>query len=341
MPSTELSKFKQPEDLPAVVFIAGPESFLVNEYTQKIITLGVSPENRDFNLDVFHGADVEAHRVIDIAKSYPMMAPRRVVVVKEIQKMPRSGLNAVIEYAKRPNPTTCLVLTANDLSPRQKFVAALQKVALFIPCKQMYERETLGWIQKEVARQGHRIEPTAASLLALQVGTHLQNLKNEIEKLLLYVNDREMITAADVAAIAGFRKEYTIFSLQNALGERDLLKALKILSVLRTNMPVQVILSQLARFFNNLLIATGFQPGPKHDATLAKLTGVSPYFVKDLHKFKKKYSVQEVENALENLRQVDYSLKTFPVKEDLIMEQLLVHITRGYSASQLPFAAKI
>ena len=103
-------------------------------------------------------------------------------------------------------------------------------------------------------------------------------------------------------------------------------------------MAPQVILSQLARFFNNLLIAKGFEPGRGQDGELAKATGTSPYFVKDLHRFKRNYSIQELENALENLRQVDYSLKTHSIQQDLLMELLLLQIVEGFSAERLPFA---
>ena len=297
----EIRKIKQADDLPAVVLIAGSEEFLIEQTMHRLIEIGVPEDMRAFNLNVFYAPDATAKHVLEIARAYPMMADKRVVVVKDIQKMPAGDLKALAEYVKSPSVSTCLVFIARGKESRQKAYTDIKSRSRYIQCKPLYENKVVDWIIRELKERGYRIEPGAANLLAMQVGTGLQNLHNEIEKLLLYLGDKKEISSADVAHIAGFRKEYSIFALQNALGEKRLKSALHIYRNLRTTTVPQVILSQLARFFNNLLIAKGFEPGRGQDGELAKATGTSPYFVKDLHRFKGNYSIQELENALENL----------------------------------------
>ncbi len=336
-----LDKYPSAADLPPVVLLAGPEEFLIEFYLNRIIDLAVPADLRDFNLDIFHGADVQAGRVLELARAFPMMAERRVVAVKDIHKMSSPDLNALYDYCRSPNPATCLVLTSSDSGRPKQAVAKIQKIAEVFPCKPIYENQIGAWIEFEVKQRGYRIDPEAVQLLAMQVGTKLRDLKNELDKIILYIGDRKEITSSDVSAVAGVGKEYSIFALQNALGEKQLRQALQIYRNIKIHVPVQVILSQLSRFFHNILIAYGFRPGQAQDRELASATGISPYFVRDLHKFKRRYTVQEIENALENLRQVDYSLKNFRIQEDVLMEQLLIQIVKGYPSGYLPFAEKI
>ncbi|MDQ7064097.1 MAG: DNA polymerase III subunit delta [candidate division KSB1 bacterium] len=341
MKPNALDKYKSAADLPPVFFLAGPEEFLVEFYIRRIIDMAVPPDLRDFNLDVFHAADVQVGRILELARAFPMMAERRVVVVKEVQKLSVPDLKALVDYCKSPNLGACLVLTSSDTGRPKQALAQIQKVAEVLPCKPVYENQIGAWIEYEVTDRGYRIEPEAVQLLSMQVGTKLRELSNELDKIILYIGERKEITSADVSAVAGVGKEYSIFALQNALGEKKLRLALQIYRKIKIHVPVQVVISQLARFFHNVLIAYGYRPGQAQDRELAAATGVSPYFVRDLHKFKRHYTVQEIENALENLRQVDYSLKNYRVQDDVLMEQLLIQIIKGYPSAYLPFAEKI
>lgn len=339
MAENKITKAKSAADLPPMVLLAGKEDLLIERLTDKIIATGVSEADRDFNLDVLYGSDVRAAQIISIARSFPMMAERRVVIVRDIDKLPAADLAQLAAYAGQPNPSTCLVLVLRSSDLRQKALKELRERSEFIECKPLYESQIVPWIQQEVQQQGRTISQEAAGLLAAQVGTDLRTMVNEIEKLTLYVAADDEISTEAVARVAGFRKEYTIFALQNALGERNLGQVIQIYDHLKSTMAAQVVLFQLTRFFTNLLVATGFRPQPQDNAELARITGTHSYFVRDLHKFKRKYSVQELESALENLCQVDYLLKSTSVDESVLMHQLFVHIVRGYPAKRLPFAA--
>lgn len=334
-----VQKFKNAAALPPVILLAGDEGFLMERYTQQLAEVGVPADMRDFNFDTLYCPDAGARRIIEIARSFPMMAEKRMLIVKDIQKMPAAELTALTKYAQQANQSTCLILLYRSANLKQKGIRDLRAHAHFIECKKLYDNQALAWLESELREKGRKIERDAISLLIMQVGTNLRDLMNEVEKLLLFVDAEQTITSAEVASVAGFRKEYTIFSLQNAIGERNLKLALEIYDRIRHGTPVQVILFQIAKYLTNLLIAKGFSPG-QDDGGLAKLTKTHPYFVKDLHRHKRKYSDVDLENALENVRQVDYITKTYPVQEGLIVQQLFTHIMRGFSAKRLPFSTK-
>ncbi|KAA3610630.1 MAG: DNA polymerase III subunit delta [Calditrichaeota bacterium] len=337
----QIEKMKSATDLPAVIFLAGAENYLIDKYTEKIISIGVPTDLREFNLDLLYGTDVNARRVIDIASSYPMMAEKRLVIIRDFNKMTPTDQKLIVEYAEKPNKSTTLVLIARTADLRSKALKDLQKLAAFVSCKTLYENQVVQWIEKEIKSLGYHINPDASAFLALQVGTNLQELKNEIDKITLFLGDEKNITQEVVAEVAGVRKEHTIFALQNALGRRDLKQSLLIYHNIKFSQSNLGIIAQLSRFFTNILIATGFDTSRQSTAELAKKTRMSSYFVNDLHKFKRQYSAEELLSALENIRHIDYILKLFPVNPESIMEMLFVQIVKGYPAERLPYAGKI
>ena len=341
MPDFRIDKIKSAADLPAVIMLAGAESYLLDKYTEKIIATGVPDDLREFNLDLFYGAEVGARQVVDVASSYPMMAEKRLVILRDFNKMIPKDQKLLLGYVNKPSPTTCLVLVSRNADSRAKTMKDLRAKAAFVSCKPMYENNVVKWIEKEIQAGGYFINPDATSLLVLQVGTSLQALKNEIEKILLYLGDEKTITREIVEEVAGVRKDYSPFAFQNALGARELEKALQIYHQIKYSNSNLALLAQLSRLFTNILIATGFDTSRQSNATLAQKTKMSPYFVNDLHKFKRKYSVGELFSALENIRHVDYILKLFPVNPESIMELLFVQIVKGYPAKRLPYAGKI
>lgn len=325
-----------------VYFFAGDETGFIDEGVELLFQKLVTPEIREFNLDIFYGSEVGAGRVIDSAMSFPLMAPYRVVLLREVQKLPAGDLEALAKYAGHPSRTTYLIISMRDKESRKKGIEALRKAGTYVECKPLYENQIVPWIQKHVHRLGMTISGPAAQLLASEVGAATSMLRSEIEKIQIYIgtNDRKAdarreITEDDVQAVAGFRKEYSIFSLQDAVGAKDMAAALRIMEQLQPNTSAGMIISGLARYFGQLHLAHGL-PARKDQALLAEKAGVHTFFAERLQRAAQNYLPAEVGNALEVLLQTDYLLKTQSVAEMLVMRLMLIAIVRGLAPADLP-----
>jgi DNA polymerase-3 subunit delta len=320
-----------------VYFFAGDETGFIDEGVELLFQKLVTSEIREFNLDIFYGSEVGAGRVIDSATSFPMMAPYRVVLLREVQKLAASDLEALAKYAGRPSHTTYLIISMRDKDSRKKGIDALRKAAAYIECKPLYENQIVPWIQKHVRRLGMSITGPAAQLLASEVGAATSMLRSEMEKIQVYIgaNARRDITEDDVQAVTGFRKEYSIFSLQDAVGAKDMAAALRILEQLLPNTSAGAIISGLARYFGQLHVAHGL-PSRKDQALLAEKAGVHAFFAERLQRAAQNYHPAEVGNALEVLLQTDYLLKTQGVAEMLVMRLMLIAIVLCLAPAYLP-----
>lgn len=323
-----------------VYFFAGEETGFIDEGVEFLFQKLVTPEIRDFNLDIFYGSEVNATRIIDSATRFPMMAPYRVVLLREVQKLSSGDLEALAAYAGRPSRTTYLIITQREKESRKKGIEALRKASAHVDCRPLYENQIMPWIQKYVRRLGLSITGPAAQLLASEVGASISMLRSEIEKIQIYLGGQQAdarleITEEDVQAVAGFRKEYSVFSLQDAVGARDMAAVLRILEQLLPNTSAGAMISSLARYFGQLHLAHGL-PARKDQPQLAEKAGVHAFFAERLQKAAQNYSPGELCNALEVLLQTDYLLKTQGVAEALVMRLMLIAIVRGLAPAYLP-----
>jgi DNA polymerase-3 subunit delta len=322
-----------------VYFFAGEEPCLIDDGIDGLVAALVSAESRDFNFDVFYGSETAAPRVVEIATSYPMLAAHRTVIVRDVQKMSNADLAALAAYAGRPSRSTYLILAASAKDLRKKALETLKNKACFVECSPLYDNQIPAWIQQEVQKQGCTITEAAAHWMAGEVGNSLLYLRSEIEKLRLFLGERREITEGDVAAVTGSRREFTIYALQNAVGEKNLAAALRILDrLMQQKMNAGGIVYGLSRHFGNMYVAHGFGRSRDDLSRLAAQTRIGPYFIPQLVRAANTYSLAEITHALDILRLCDYALKSQSISELLTLRLSLIAIVRQMPVRHLPFA---
>jgi DNA polymerase-3 subunit delta len=207
----------------SIYLFYGEEDFLIDEGVQAISEHALDPGMKSFNLDVMDGSKVDAKDVVAHASSFPMMGPRRIVIVREFEKLvvAESAKEIVTAYVNRPLESTCLVLVSLDPDFRRRPFTDLKKKATLVECKPLYDQQVPGWVADRIKRLGKEANADACRLIHAYVGNSLRSLQNEIDKLLIFVGDRKEITSEDVATVVGASKGYTIFELQNAIGRQD------------------------------------------------------------------------------------------------------------------------
>jgi DNA polymerase-3 subunit delta len=203
---------------------AGDDDFRKQEALTLLVNAAVDPATRDFNYEVRRGSEISGEALGSILGTPPMLAERRVVVVRDAGSLKKDGKAAVEEYLKRQSPDVVLVLMQpSGEKPDPKFSGAT--LVLFEPIS---GPQLSRWIAMRAEHHQASITAGAAELLQSSVGNDLPQLNIEIEKLATYTNGAEIDEAA-VAAIVGVRREESLSALLDAVGNRDAAKALRIL----------------------------------------------------------------------------------------------------------------
>jgi DNA polymerase-3 subunit delta len=315
----------------------GEEDFLIDEGVQLIIGKTLDEGTKGFNLDVVYGSKVEAKDVVAHATSFPMMSGKRVVVVKEFEKLATTDVakEVVGAYINNPLESTILVLVSADPDFRRKPFTDLKKKAELVDCKPFYDNQVPGWIAERVKHQGREANAEACRLIQAYVGNSLRSLQNELDKLYVFIGDRKSITAEDVAAVVGATKGYTVFELQNAIGRRDAKDAIKILErMLENGQSPQMIIVMLTRFCTQLWKLSDVKTRRMSDQEIAREIGVPLYFVKQYREFQLNFSVRQIEQNFKSLLEADTTLKSTSRDPRLVLDLLIVSLLQESAAAE-------
>jgi len=301
----------------------GNEPFLIDRAAAMITRAAVGGDDTGMNQEVFSGEDSDARSIAVAAAAYPMLGERRLVVVRETEKLGDPG--PLTSYLADPNPTTTLVFISAKPDFRQKLFQGIRERARLVECRTPYDDRIAAWIESEVRDAGRSITPEAAELLRLSTGRSLGEIWNELEKIHTFVGERKKITREDVAAVVGVSRQYNIFDLQRALGKSDTAGALEIIYKMLErgeNMTGPVV--QLTHYFGKLWILAG--TGGNRAEARARL-GINPYFMQEYLDASRRYPARRLERCFLALREADVRLKTSAGTPRQIMTLLILHLT--------------
>ncbi|RNC70145.1 MAG: DNA polymerase III subunit delta [Desulfuromonadales bacterium] len=314
-------------DVSPLYYFHGDEPYLMERAVKRLMEHVVSPDVRDFNFDVFYGNECKGDEVAAAAQTLPMFAARRLVLVKRAGDLSAAALDTLTGCVADPSPTTCLVFSGVKIDQRKKFFQEVKKNGELVECKRPYENQLGAFIRDEARGLGKRIEPAAAEMLVYLVGNNLSELASQMEKVATFVGVREAVTVRDVQAIVSDTKVESVFDLANALGERDLAKALRSLgTILRDGEAPLMLLAMIARHFRQLWRVRELLAGKTPEQEISRLTGVNPYFLKGIMAQARRFSVSDLKGVFESLYATDLDLKGGGRRPVLAMERLVMDI---------------
>jgi len=287
----------------------GEEDFLVDQLVSLLIDRAVDRSVSGFNLDILHGDDADANDIVSIASAFPMMADRRVVVVREFDRLANKDI--LIPYVTNPLPSTLLVLLAEKIDSRTKIFELLTKAAIKVECKRLYEDRIPAWTQNRITQFGKKSAIEACQLIHVHVGNSLREIQNEIDKLLIYIGDKTEITSEDVDAIIGLSKRYNIFELQKSIGRKEIAPAQEILErMLGAGEYAVGIVVMLTKYFQKLWLLQEISKKGTSNFQIANSIGINQYFLNEYLEASKKYSSAHIEKNITILLETDEALKS-------------------------------
>ena len=313
-----------------IYFLTGEEPFYIDKIAEYIEKNVLSEEERGFNQVILYGKEVTIEDIVGNAKRFPMMADRQVVIVKEAQHLSRTIEN-LVKYAEQPQPSTVLVLCYkyNKLDKRKKLYKAIKKSGVVFEGKKLYENQVADWIKKVLQSRGYGITFKAANLLVEFLGTDLGKINKELEKLCLVIPKEVEITPEAIEENIGISKDYNNFELKKAIGERDIVKATRIVNYFAQNPkdnPFLLTVTLLYSFFNQLLAYHGLKD--HSPASVASALGIRPFFVKEIQAAAKIYPMRRVSEIISSLRQLDVKGKGVgsTISQEDLLKELLIKI---------------
>ncbi len=295
-----------------IYYLMGDEPYYIDKVSDFIVDAVLKPDEKDFNLDIVYGADVTLNQVIELARAYPMMAQRRVVLVREAQAI--RSLDGLEQYALHLTPSTVLILCHKNgtLDKRKAAAKAIQQVGVIYESRRLYDSQLPAFIASYVRRKGAEMEQQAVQMLAEHVGADLSRLSAEMDKLLLALPvGQTRVTPQMVEELTGVSKEYNNFELQSALAQRDILRAARIVKYYQGNprsFALPVTLSGIFTFFSDVMQA--FYAPDRTEHGVSEWLGKPEWSVRrDVMPALRNYSGIKVMQILAEIRKIDGASK--------------------------------
>lgn len=294
-----------------VYYLMGDEDYFIDKLSDAIVEAVLTEDEKDFNLDILYGAEAEMDKVIELAHAYPMMAEKRVVLVREAQAM--RSIEGLETYLAHLTPTTVLIFCHKHgkLDTRKAAAKAIQQVGVLYESKRLYDNQVASFISQYLHKHNVDIEPQAIQMLASHVGSDLSRLTMEMDKLLLALNGGRVVGASLVEEQTGVSKDFNDFELQAALAQRNIFRANQIVKYYQGNPRSFFItrtLTNLFTFFSDVMLA--FYAPEKSDAGIAAWLGKPEWKIRmDIGPARRNYSGVKVMQILSEIRKTDAQSK--------------------------------
>jgi DNA polymerase-3 subunit delta len=323
----ELEKSISSGTVGPLYYLYGDEPYLASRAESLFQEKLISPDFRDFNLSIFYGNECKGGEIVESALTLPFFTDRRLVLVRRAGDLPAAAYEILVPYLQQPSDSTCLVFVGEKIDLRRKFFVEFKSRGELVEYKKLYEDKIPGFVRGEMARCGKRIDGAAADLLVYLAGTNLRELSSQVEKLVLYVGSRDTITADDVREIVSDTRVETVFALANALGERNISKALRSLhTILGDGEAPLMVLFMLTKHFRQLWTVREMLNRKQSPQDISRATRVPPFFVNGIIAQAKGIREREFIAIFERLFAIDLAMKRGGDKTGSMLEQFIIEV---------------
>lgn len=307
-------------EIGAFYFLGGEEEYFKTELLTLLKEKLTHPYG-NINFISLDCGETSLQDVLTHVAALPMLAPRQLIFLREWDSLTAKKQTEFLEQADI-QPTTCLLLTGAEY-PAGKLAKELEKRAMAVSCVTPKGERLMQWISYLAKKQKKKISPAACSYLEHLGGT-LLSLEKEIEKIVLWIGEKEEIQLADAEAVVSTLKLESIFALNDAFSGRNGKLMLKLFRDLVDNgVASPLLLSLLHRQLRQLWkVKMGDEEGVGTEV-LRKQLGLPSFVIEKLRSDSRRWHFDELGQLFQKFAEIDYQLKTSSAKEDAFLASLL------------------
>ncbi|MGN1378474.1 MAG: DNA polymerase III subunit delta [Dorea sp.] len=316
------------EDIKSGVFrqaylLYGEEAYLKKQYKDKL-TKAILPEGDTVNYAYYEGKGIQPGELIDLAETMPFFAERRLIVV-ENSGFFKNASPELADYIRTMPETACFLFVENEVDKRGKLYKAVKEKGRIAEMGRQDEKTLLYWIAGNVKKEERQIKESTARYLISLVGTDMENLEKEMEKLFSYTLGKSEITIQDIDDICTSQVTNQIFAMVEAVAAKQQKKALDYYyDLLALKEPPMRILYLLSRQFKLLmevrdLVGKGFDK-----SQIAKTVGLHPFVAGKYMQQCRDFSETELRAILEDAADTEEMVKTGRLNDMMSVELFIV-----------------
>ena len=313
----------------SVFLFVGAEKYLKERAISELRTRSLDSSSGELDYKVLHGSDTSADEIINSAGTIPFFSSRRLIVIKDFDKLSKEDTSKILNYIKNPSQHTCLVIDSNDMSILESSpsIARYAKVLKFVP---LSDSELSSWMKKYISAQGKTMEDNALDILKESKGSDLLTLSRELDKLVTFIGDRGSITGSDVERLVGKSVVASAFDIASAIGDKDASRAIGIVHELTSSgKKAYEIVGILSWFFKRVLKAKLLLEAGDAESSVSQKLRISRKSAEEFFTHVHSFSVREIESRMKILLDADLNIKRPKYNQSFIMEFAIIRLCLG------------
>lgn len=327
-------KFKQ------IYLLYGTEGYLKKQYRDKLKTALTAQDDgdmmggmgSDMNFNAFEGKETNPKEVIDLAETLPFFAERRVILI-ENSGFFKNACEELAEYLPEAAPSTYFIFVEEEVDKRSKMYKTVNRSGRAVEFATQSEELITRWILSRLKKEGKNITGSVMQLFLSKTGTDMGNIDRELEKLICYTLDKDVIGAEDVEAIATEQTTNKIFDMVNAIAEHNQRRALDLYyDLLTLKEPPMRIMYLITRQFQILLNIRDMAQKGFDNQTMAKNAGIPPFAVRRNLTQAKGFTAAQLKQALYDGAELEEAVKTGRMNDQMAVELFLMKYSAAAKA---------
>ena len=309
--------------LKQIYLLYGEEAYLIRQYRDKL-KRALLGDGSDMNVNRFEGKGVPVPQIIDMAETLPFFADRRVIIL-EYTELFKSGGEKLSEYLKKPAESSSFILVEREVDKRSGLYKTVKKVGYAAEFGRQDAKTLQKWVCGILKKEKKQISQETLQLFLEGTGDDMENIRKELEKLLCYTLDSEVITSKDVEEICVPQIQNHIFDMITAIANGSGEQALKLYyDLLSLREPPMRILALISRQFNLLLQVKELAQKGYPQAMIGEKVGLHGFIAGKYMKQASGFKVPFLKQALEDCAQTEYAFKSGKLGERMSVELLIV-----------------
>lgn len=310
-------------NLKQIYLFYGEESYLRRQYLKRFKKALVSDDD-EMNYHYYEGNDISVSEFIDMAETLPFFSNRR-VIIWENSGLFKSTDEKMIEYIKTVPESTSVLFVETEVDKKRKMFKYFSSVGSAVEFPPQDEKTLLRWIGSLLKKENKQISERSALYLLNKAGMDMENIYTEVEKLICYCLERNVVTEADIDAVCITHINTTIFNMIGAVAEKRQQEALKLYyDLLALKEPPMRILYFITRQFRTLLQVRELKDKGYDNRSIASRIGLNPYIAGKCASQAAKFKPADLKEAMNDCALADESVKTGKMNDRMSVELLIV-----------------
>lgn len=306
-----------------VYLLFGEEEYLKNQYKNRLHRAILS-EDDTMNFSSFEGKGVDVRQIIDQAETLPFFADHRMILIEQSGFF-KNASPELAEYIPQIPAETILVFVEKDVDKRGKLYKAVQKKGRAVELGRQDEKTLQAWVLGMLKKEKRTITRDALTLFLEKSGNDMENIANELEKLLTYTHGKDAVEYADVEEICTVTTESRVFDMIRAVAEKKQKQALDLYyDLLSLKEPPMRILFLIARQFNQMMQVKDLRERGYGASEIASKAGIAPFIVKKTLAQSAQFEMDELYRAVKDCVEAEEAVKTGRLGDCLAVEMVIV-----------------